>query len=114
MRIYTVVFDTDVAADGERIGPLIYAEDLSSNGSLWNGLCMGYRRGTVLLTSGDVLTLAERTSFTYHGRYEQSGRPLSSLVTREAKVWSFPFLEYRENRTERTNIYGSILHMSSS
>lgn len=89
LRIYTVVFDADAPADGNRIGPLVYAEDLSSNGSLWNGLHMGYRRGTVLLTNGDVLILGERTRLTYHGRYEKNERSLSSLVVREMKVRAF-------------------------
>ncbi|KAI5295906.1 hypothetical protein KEM52_006529 [Ascosphaera acerosa] len=88
LRIYSVVFDTAETSEvgGECIEPLVYAEDISSNGTLWNGHRMGYRRGSVLLTSGDVLTLAEGVTAVYQSSGDDGGVELGALVRREASV----------------------------
>ncbi|PYI00787.1 serine/threonine protein kinase [Aspergillus sclerotiicarbonarius CBS 121057] len=54
LRIYTVVFDQE---NPGHIPPLVYAEDISSNGTFWNTYSMS-GKGGFLLGHGDVLELA--------------------------------------------------------
>ncbi|OJJ48268.1 hypothetical protein ASPZODRAFT_92708 [Penicilliopsis zonata CBS 506.65] len=55
LRIYTVLFDKDNPGE---VSPLVYAQDLSRNGTLWNGSPMGKKVGGVLLSDGDILALS--------------------------------------------------------
>jgi protein-serine/threonine kinase len=55
VRIYTILFDQD---DIEEIPPLVYAQDLSMNGTLWNDYRMGKGKGSFLLSDGDILRIA--------------------------------------------------------
>ncbi|KAJ5176749.1 uncharacterized protein N7482_002626 [Penicillium canariense] len=55
VRIYTILFDQDNPQD---IPPLVYAQDLSLNGTLWNNYPMGKMNGSFLLSDGDVLGVA--------------------------------------------------------
>lgn len=52
LRIYTILFDED---DTQEIPPLVYAQDLSLNGTLWNEYPMGRKNSSFLLSDGDVL-----------------------------------------------------------
>ena len=55
LRIYSVVYDND---NPEEVDVLVYAEDLSSNGTYWNGSLIGRGNGGFLLSQDDKLKLA--------------------------------------------------------
>ena len=55
LRVYTVVYDND---NPEEVDVLVYAEDLSSNGTYWNGSLIGRGNGGFLLSQDDKLKLA--------------------------------------------------------
>lgn len=63
VRIYTVVYEDD---DLGGVETLVFAEDLSQNGTYWNGSAIGKGTGGYLLSDGDVLRLSRRTSLTFH------------------------------------------------
>lgn len=52
LRIYTILFDQE---NPQEVPPLVYAQDLSMNGTLWNEYPMGKANGSFLLSDGDVL-----------------------------------------------------------
>ncbi|ETI23516.1 hypothetical protein G647_05318 [Cladophialophora carrionii CBS 160.54] len=58
LRIYTVVYEDDEPSEVEN---LVYAEDLSLNGTYWNGSFIGKGNGGFLLSDGDTLRLSRRT-----------------------------------------------------
>lgn len=62
LRIYSVVYDGDEPND---VAPLVYAEDLSRNGTFWNGFLIGKGNGGFLLSDGDTLRVSARTLFVY-------------------------------------------------
>ncbi|KAJ5109317.1 serine/threonine protein kinase [Penicillium angulare] len=56
VRLYTIIFDEGHTED---VTPLIYAQDLSLNGTCWNNHQMRKgSRGNYLLRHGDILKLA--------------------------------------------------------
>ncbi|KAJ5280208.1 hypothetical protein N7478_005580 [Penicillium angulare] len=56
VRLYTVIFDE---VQPENVSPLVYAQDLSLNGTYWNNHQMRKgSRGNYLLNHGDILKLA--------------------------------------------------------
>ena len=55
LRIYSVVYDND---NPKEVDVLVYAEDLSSNGTYWNGSLVGRGNGGFLLSQDDKLKLA--------------------------------------------------------
>jgi protein-serine/threonine kinase len=58
LRIYTVVYEDDEPSEVEN---LVYAEDLSLNGTFWNGSFIGKGNGGFLLSDQDTLKLSGRT-----------------------------------------------------
>lgn len=58
IRLYTVVYEND---EPNEIQTLVYAEDLSQNGTYWNGGLIGNGNGGYLLSNGDVLRLSRQT-----------------------------------------------------
>ena len=62
LRIYTIVYDSD---DPSEVDALIYAEDLSTHGTYWNGSLIGRGNGGFLLSDGDVLKLAPNVHFQF-------------------------------------------------
>ena len=62
LRIYTIVYDSD---DPSEVDTLVYAEDLSSHGTYWNGSLIGRGNGGVLLSDGDVLKIASDVHFQF-------------------------------------------------
>ncbi|KIW97292.1 uncharacterized protein Z519_02684 [Cladophialophora bantiana CBS 173.52] len=58
LRIYTVVYENDEPCE---IDTLVYAEDLSQNGTYWNGSLIGKGNGGFLLSDKDVLRLSGQT-----------------------------------------------------
>ncbi|KIW20500.1 hypothetical protein PV08_01075 [Exophiala spinifera] len=63
VRLYTVVYEDD---DLGGVETLVYVEDLSQNGTYWNGSTIGRGNGGYLLSDGDVLRLSRRTILTFH------------------------------------------------
>ncbi|OAG38317.1 hypothetical protein AYO21_07437 [Fonsecaea monophora] len=58
LRVYTVVYENDGPCE---IDTLVYAEDLSQNGTYWNGSLIGKGNGGFLLSDNDVLRLSRQT-----------------------------------------------------
>ncbi|KAJ6107649.1 hypothetical protein N7523_008972 [Penicillium sp. IBT 18751x] len=52
VRIYTVIYDE---YSSDTVAPLVYAQDLSTNGTRWNGYAMQGK--SFLLSDGDILTI---------------------------------------------------------
>jgi protein-serine/threonine kinase len=52
------VYEND---EPNEVDTLVYAEDLSQNGTYWNGAFMGKGNGGFLLSDKDVLRLSRRT-----------------------------------------------------
>ena len=53
-----MVYENDEPSE---VGTLVYVEDLSQNGSYWNGSFIGKGNGGFLLSDEDVLRLSRRT-----------------------------------------------------
>lgn len=84
LRIYTIIFDDD-PADG--IAPLVYAEDLSQNGTYWNGSLIGKGNGGVLLSDGDTLRLSPRICYRFQRcKPRDEERPFDFTQECEMKV----------------------------
>lgn len=62
VRIYSVVYDGDKQ---NGVAPLVYAEDLSRNGTFWNGSLIGRGNGGFLLSDGDTLRVSARKILVY-------------------------------------------------
>ena len=62
LRIYSVVYENDEPSE---VDTLIYAEDLSQNGTFWNGSFIGKGNGGFLLSDKDILRLSGRTYFVF-------------------------------------------------
>ena len=84
LRIYSVVYDTDKVND---VATLVYAEDLSRNGTFWNGSLIGKGNGGFLLSDEDTLRVSARTIFVYRKILPTDSEDLFDLVQeREMKV----------------------------
>lgn len=71
LRIYTIIYDDDNPTE---VAPLVYAEDLSRNGTYWNGSLIGKGNGGFLLSDGDTLRLSSHTLLRFeHGAVEEEG-----------------------------------------
>ncbi|KEF60574.1 CAMK protein kinase [Exophiala aquamarina CBS 119918] len=64
LRLYTVVYEND---EPNEVDTLVYAEDLSRNGTYWNGSLIGQGNGEYLLSDGDVLKLSRNTYLVFTG-----------------------------------------------
>lgn len=82
LRIYTIIFDAD-QSDGT--APLVYAEDMSRNGTYWNGSLIGKGSGGVLLSDGDTLRLSPRIYYHFYPSTSRTGEP-SFDVTQEFEM----------------------------
>lgn len=69
VKIYSIVFDQCAKAE---IKPLVYAEDLSSNGTYWNDLFIGRGHSAVLLSDGDELRLSPSCTLVFRAVAENS------------------------------------------
>ncbi|RMZ86075.1 hypothetical protein DV737_g165, partial [Chaetothyriales sp. CBS 132003] len=70
LRVYSVVYDAD---DPCEVDLLVYAQDLSQNGTFWNGSFIGKGNGGVLLSQDDTLKLAPNVFLSF-----QSNRGLDT------------------------------------
>lgn len=83
IRIYTIIFDQDVSYD---VAPLVYAEDLSRNGTLLNGHLMGIGNGGFLLRQDDVLSITRDISIRFNSATCVSDRCFSDIQMNEIQV----------------------------
>lgn len=94
LRIYTVIFDE--GNPGE-VAPLVYAHDLSTNGTQWNGVPMKRGNGGYLLSDGDTLTLTKHVTFSFESSQKQQDIQFPPNQLEEIKV-SSPFPLNKETR----------------
>ncbi|CAI7588539.1 unnamed protein product [Penicillium pancosmium] len=89
IRIYTILFDQDVSYD---VAPLVYAEDLSRNGTLLNGHLMGIGNGGFLLRQDDVLSITRDISIRFNSATCVSDRCFSDLQMSEIQLFRHQYL----------------------
>lgn len=65
---------------------MIYAEDLSSNGSYWNGALIGKGNGAILLSDGDELRISPRIKLVFHTAIAHESDELDKLQKTELQV----------------------------
>jgi hypothetical protein len=65
LRIYSVVFDEEQDYTEDVVSPLVYAEDLSTNSTYWNGAFIGKNVNAVLLSDGDELRVSPRVTIRF-------------------------------------------------
>ncbi|PKY06221.1 kinase-like protein [Aspergillus campestris IBT 28561] len=70
IEIYTIIYDRE---HPDEVAPLVYARNLSMNGTRWNGYSMGHNRDSFLLSDGDVLMLPSGVHVRYS--YDEDTRP---------------------------------------
>jgi pSer/pThr/pTyr-binding forkhead associated (FHA) protein len=69
LRIYTVVYDSN---DASEVDTLVYAEDLSRNGTYWNGSLIGRGNGGFLLSTDDVLKLSSSVTLKFKSNRKET------------------------------------------
>lgn len=83
VRIYTILFDQD---DLDEIPPLVYAQDLSMNGTFWNGYRMAKGRGSFLLSDGDNLRVSVGVHIQFKSADPDKETNITQLQQLEMKV----------------------------
>lgn len=78
-RVYTIVYD-------DQIEPLIYIEDLSSNGTYWNGSLLGRGNEAALLSDGDRIRISARISYTFRALRTLESEPMDDIQEAEKRV----------------------------
>lgn len=82
-RVYSIVVD-------DNIEPLVYIEDLSSNGTLWNGSFLGRGNEGALLCNGDKIRISPRISYTFESVRTSEPDPLDDIQESEIRVSLIP------------------------
>lgn len=85
LRIYTIIVDQD---DVSGVPPLVYAEDLSRNGTYWNNALMGKGRGGFLLSDNDVLQISSRINLVFKQHIQGLVELIDDIQEREIQVRS--------------------------
>ena len=85
LKIYSIVYDK--SSDVE-IKPLVYAEDISSNGSYWNGSLIGEGQGAVLLSDFDELRISPRISLVFRSYIRNDADETDPIQQAEKNVCS--------------------------
>jgi protein-serine/threonine kinase len=84
LRIYTVVYDNENPSD---VAPLVYAHDISRNGTWWNGHPMSKTNdGVVLLSNGDTLQIGSGFILEFRCPPSQEVGSFTRLQREEMKV----------------------------
>ena len=78
-RVYSVVYD-------DQIEPLIYIEDLSSNGTYWNGSFLGRGNEAALICDGDSIRISPRMSYTFEAIRTLEPEQLDDIQQGEKRV----------------------------
>jgi protein-serine/threonine kinase len=83
LRIYTILYDREILHE---IPPLVYAQDLSLNGTLWNDYPMGRGKGSFLLSDGDTLQITQGEYLRFNCARDNRPDPFSRLQRIEMRV----------------------------
>lgn len=83
LRIHTIIVDQD---DASGVAPLVYAEDLSRNGTYWNNALMGKGRGGFLLSDDDVLQISSRIKLVFKQDVPEIVELVDDVQERETQV----------------------------
>jgi protein-serine/threonine kinase len=84
--IYTVIFDQENPGE---VAPLVYAQDISMNGTLWNGYRMGNGRSSFLLSDGDILRLSDTVYLKYNSEDHSQAKCFTARQAVEMRVCYF-------------------------
>lgn len=93
VRIYTIIFDHE---NPEEVAPLVYAQDLSSNGTRWNNNWIEKSNGSVLLSDGDILTLSDHFHLVFRCE-TTTEEPFDEVQRMEIKVCKYSTLNREWN-----------------
>ncbi|KAL3469252.1 kinase-like domain-containing protein [Aspergillus californicus] len=104
--IYTVIFDQDNPGE---IAPLVYAQDISMNGSSWNGYRMGNGQGSFLLGDGDIIRLAHGIYLKYNAEDHAQGKSFTIMQSLEMRRFANEYIVTR--RKLGSGAYGQV-HMA--
>lgn len=83
VRIYTIIFDQDASHD---VAPLVYAEDLSRNGTSLNTHHMGLGNGGFLLSHGDVLWITRDIAIRFSSTTYVEAECFNGIQSKEMEV----------------------------
>lgn len=83
LRIYTIIFDQE---NPDEVAPLVYAQDISLNGTSWNNYPMGKGNGSFLLSDGDTLKLSPSVHLLYRRDGHRSEDHFDMLQRVEMRV----------------------------
>ncbi|ODM15490.1 hypothetical protein SI65_09093 [Aspergillus cristatus] len=84
LRIYTILFDRENPSE---VAPLVYAQDLSMNGTTWNNYRMGEGSGSFLLSHGDKLKLTPDIHLIFLSEEYKEDKGFDMLQKVEMKVF---------------------------
>ncbi|PTU19795.1 hypothetical protein P175DRAFT_0439669, partial [Aspergillus ochraceoroseus IBT 24754] len=104
--IYTVLFDQD---NPEEIAPLVYVQDISMNGTEWNGYRMANAQRSFLLSDGDILRLSPKSYIQFREVDPLRGKSFSLLQKIEMKAFEEEYVI--TNRKLGTGAFGQV-HMA--
>jgi len=76
------------------VPPLVYAEDLSRNGTFWNGTLIGKGNGGFLLSDDDTLRVSTKTYFTFQRCAEDVDKETFDLVQEKEMKVSVPVSQH--------------------
>ena len=83
LKIYSVIFEESGQSE---VKPLVYAEDLSSNGSYWNGSLIGRGNNGVLLSNLDEIRVSQRISVIFHSVIDHDVVDVDEVQQSDTKV----------------------------
>src|SRR5277367_137523 len=87
LRVYSVVYNGEKPND---VAPLVYAEDLSRNGTYWNGSLIGKGNGGFLLSEGDTLRLSSLTLLRFESVATADEECFDLTQENEMEVYTVP------------------------
>ena len=88
LKFYSVIHDQHGPTD---IQPMIYVEDMSSNGIYWNDSYVGSCHPPILLSDGDLLKISPRFFIRFHSLQKLERYVFDTTRASELKVgyWNF-------------------------
>ncbi|OXV12153.1 hypothetical protein Egran_00084 [Elaphomyces granulatus] len=89
IRIYTIIYDQE---NLQEIAPLVYAQDISRNGTCWNGCRIVRGKGGVLLSRGDILQLSPSFYLQFQCNTSETIRPFDILQKREMQLFEDQYI----------------------
>ncbi|KAL2863446.1 FHA domain-containing serine/threonine-protein kinase [Aspergillus lucknowensis] len=101
--IYTVIFDQD---NPKEVAPLVYTQDISMNGTMWNGYRMGNGRSSYLLSDGDILQLSDNVYLKYYSEDLSQARCFTEKQSAEMKAFANDYIVTR--RKLGSGAYGQV------